>query len=76
MLTLTIASFTLVLHSDKYAPTGEYIHHFPHFDNPHNFHVPGFNATLALYKEVHFRFCVRFIRCSWTFFVNYILFIC
>eukprot|EP01031_Cornospumella_fuschlensis_P027188 gene27188-32851_t len=38
---------------DEYAPLGSYIHHYPHFDKPHNYHVPGFNSTLALYKEVY-----------------------
>lgn len=35
----------------KHAPFGEYIHHFPHFDKPHGYHVPGFKATLELYKQ-------------------------
>lgn len=41
-----------VLNSETFAPLGRYLHHYPHFDKAHDYHVPGFNATLALYKEV------------------------
>jgi hypothetical protein len=36
----------------RYGPGGAYIHHFPHFDKPHNYHVPGFKATLRVYQTV------------------------
>jgi hypothetical protein len=40
--------------SEKYGPEGRYIHHYPHFDKPHNYHQPGFRATLAMYKKVSY----------------------
>jgi hypothetical protein len=38
--------------TETFAPGGKYVHHYPHFDKPRDYHEPGFHATLACYKEV------------------------
>jgi hypothetical protein len=41
-----------VICSEQFGPGGFYIHHYPHYNKPHDFHEPGFAVTLKLYREV------------------------
>jgi hypothetical protein len=49
----------MLLCSDQFCMFMDYIHHSPHFDKPHDYHVPGFRDTRRLYKEVS-NVCVFF----------------
>jgi hypothetical protein len=49
-------SFGVLVCSDAFAQCGSYIHHYPHYNKVHDYHEPGFQATLEHYKKVRCRF--------------------
>jgi hypothetical protein len=51
-------SFGVLVCSDAFAQCGSYIHHYPHYNKVHDYHEPGFQATLEHYKKVRCRFFV------------------